>query len=561
MSVVPAQRKYIPNVQYFEMLKPQTEVKTQQSNKVGITSESLDLLFLSLDKSGYVNFGDLLELNGFSKEMTNIHFHAQWSNEVTMDFSGCQFDSIQFTGNIVNALFNNTITHCEFQDASISHSLFDHTNIEQCVFLNTAFHADFVQDSYITDTWFINDNIDLTTFANNTITHCIFSEVTTDNALLPNTAYDNTTTQLGFINTFIADDLNQGATNLQQTLPLVGVIGFSDWHSPAVQAVTFNRGQTMTIDPYMLPESILNALDSDVDHCLTDYKAVSKTNELSIPQYILNSQFESIQGVKAIAKNYIDSIDALWIPGDGYDIHPSFYNQPTAYETYSSYSYTREIVEFALIEEALLQHKPIIGVCHGSQMINVYLGGNLHQHVSDQHDDQNLKIEIANGIIGDAIKDGIIGESMHHQAMHHVGEGLEVVATYQGIIKACQAANGDPIFLTQFHPEYMGDESNNRIIQNFVSAAAKSNLHTTAILLGEVLDVDTDLVQSLAIKYKEGSFKFHSDKEPMNAESTLDNIFSTNDITTVEDANSISHLHYHSAELDLEVLPESLFVM
>lgn len=495
---------------------------TTLKSPVALTQNSLDSILANINQSGKVVFKDVLDQHGYSSDISHVQLDAHWSNQTGIDFSGCSFDSVTFTGNIVNALFSsNNMTNCAFQDARVAYSVFDNANIDHCIFLNTEFRADSIQNSCIEQSWFINDEMTLTTFENNQITETIFSDIKT-NYVEPVIAIENTTSDLGFINAYIAENLNQGNINVKQTQPVVGVIGHSDWHSPADNAIKVNSGNTVTIDPYNLPSAILNKLDFDVEQCLRDYKGLSVKPEGSIAQYILNSDYSSIVGIKQIAKDMIDNVDGLWIPGEGYDIHPAFYGESTQYYTSPSYSYTREMFEFALIEEALHQNKPLIGVCHGAQMINVFLDGDLHQHVENQWDDQYLTVEISEGIIGDAIKDGIWGESMHHQAMRHVGKGLEVVASYQGIIKACQADNGAPIFLTQFHPEYMGDQANKNIVNNFVKASNKSNAHTTALELGDILNIDSKLVQSLGIKYQEGEFKLHADTLVHTYESTAE---------------------------------------
>ncbi len=43
----------------------------------------------------------------------------------------------------------------------------------------------------------------------------------------------------------------------------------------------------------------------------------------------------------------------------------------------------RDAWEFALLAGALRRHMPVLGICRGAQVLNVALGGTLHQHLPD----------------------------------------------------------------------------------------------------------------------------------------------------------------------------------
>lgn len=76
------------------------------------------------------------------------------------------------------------------------------------------------------------------------------------------------------------------------------------------------------------------------------------------------------------AKAYVEMIDKLIISG-GQNVLPSYYGEEKIIES-DDYSLARDIFEFALVEEALKQNKPIFAICRGMQLVNVALGGTLN---------------------------------------------------------------------------------------------------------------------------------------------------------------------------------------
>ena len=77
--------------------------------------------------------------------------------------------------------------------------------------------------------------------------------------------------------------------------------------------------------------------------------------------------------------------DALLLPGGG-DIHPRRYGQEL--REAKDIDEERDGAELALVEEFLARGRPVVGICRGLQLLNVYFGGTLHQHV-DGHGQRN----------------------------------------------------------------------------------------------------------------------------------------------------------------------------
>ncbi|MTD38828.1 gamma-glutamyl-gamma-aminobutyrate hydrolase family protein [Erwinia sp. CPCC 100877] len=172
-------------------------------------------------------------------------------------------------------------------------------------------------------------------------------------------------------------------------------------------------------------------------------------------------------GDKSQAAAYISKIDKLLLAG-GQDVSPEFYNQEP-HQKLEETNYKRDSFEIGLIKEAIKQHKPIFAVCRGMQLLNVALGGTLYQDLSlypnwqVKHAQQPTKPQFATHDVlveKDSLLYQLLGEksrvnSYHHQAIHTVGNGLNVTAkSSDGIVEGIESNDPNiPILGVQWHPE------------------------------------------------------------------------------------------------------------
>lgn len=176
-------------------------------------------------------------------------------------------------------------------------------------------------------------------------------------------------------------------------------------------------------------------------------------------------------------KNNFDDIkicSSLMLTG-GADIFPEFYNDWEDGNNREDYIPDRDGFEFKLLDYALENNYPVLGICRGLQLINCRLNGSLindietvrnknHRKISDTEDRyHNVNINrnsLLYEITGE--ESGMINSS-HHQSIDRVGEGLRVSAkAADGIIEAVEwkEKNGKPFLLAvQWHPERMLDKS------------------------------------------------------------------------------------------------------
>ena len=143
-------------------------------------------------------------------------------------------------------------------------------------------------------------------------------------------------------------------------------------------------------------------------------------------------------GAEGVAK-YLPEVDTnydgLILCGGG-DIHPQFYNEDI--DGSKGIDTDRDKCEFALLKAYIEAGKPVLGICRGCQLINVYFGGSLYQHLerADLHVSVNgadsvHKITASEG----SVLNSLYGEdfsvnSSHHQAVKALGEGLRITALW-----------------------------------------------------------------------------------------------------------------------------------
>lgn len=162
---------------------------------------------------------------------------------------------------------------------------------------------------------------------------------------------------------------------------------------------------------------------------------------------------EGIEIVQVNSTNNIDNIvnncDALIIPG-GADINPSLYKEEVN-GTKEYYDFI-DTLDYAYIDAFFNANKPIIGICRGHQIINVFFGGTLYQDIQNhRHTNHNVNIT-KDSFIYDIYKtNNLTVNSLHHQAIKDLAPNFEIIAqSDDGYIEACKYKN---IYTVQWHPE------------------------------------------------------------------------------------------------------------
>jgi gamma-glutamyl-gamma-aminobutyrate hydrolase PuuD len=159
------------------------------------------------------------------------------------------------------------------------------------------------------------------------------------------------------------------------------------------------------------------------------------------------------------------SVAGLVLSG-GIDVDPQLYGQSRHPETDWQHPF-RDSYEFALLREALRRDLPVLGICRGHQLLNVFMGGNLLQHIAgDSHRAESEpprrsswhEVTLAKDSRLAAILGGgrIRVNSRHHQgvAPEMVAERLSPAAlSPDGLVEAMEGDRQRWVVGVQWHPE------------------------------------------------------------------------------------------------------------
>jgi putative glutamine amidotransferase len=188
-----------------------------------------------------------------------------------------------------------------------------------------------------------------------------------------------------------------------------------------------------------------------------------------------------------VVSRVLDGLDGLVITG-GRDVDPATYGQqphPATDEAVAD-NRMRDAFEIALVHGAMRRGMPVLGICRGAQVVNVALGGTLHQHLPDvlghtRHQQGNAVFSTSSvrTVPGTRLA-ALIGESYdaqcyHHQAIDKVGDGLIVSAKdTDGVIEAVEMPGESFVLAVQWHPEERLDD-----LRLFAGVAEAATVYAT----------------------------------------------------------------------------------
>ena len=221
--------------------------------------------------------------------------------------------------------------------------------------------------------------------------------------------------------------------------------------------------------------------------------------ERAFPQYVHAVEMAGGEPVRvALAQSpaevmkLIGHCDAVLLPGSKADVDPTKYDARRDARTAPA-DPSRDAVDELLLQDAYNLRKPVLGICYGLQVLNVYRGGTLLQHIEspvnheagksvltahrvDVDSGSRLNAIVASGGKAPPCAPAIAVNSSHHQAAEAIGDGLRVVARCpeDGIIEALEGTSpGHFVLAVQWHPERSvdDDEASRAIFRALVEAA------------------------------------------------------------------------------------------
>ena len=201
-----------------------------------------------------------------------------------------------------------------------------------------------------------------------------------------------------------------------------------------------------------------------------------------------------------VAEAELSVLDGFVVTG-GPDVNPELYGG-TPHARTDRPSPVRDAWEVALCRCALDRGMPLLAICRGLQILNVSLGGTLHQHLPDI-----VGTDVHRSVPGQmsrnrvVLKEGSLVSSVlgpetesschHHQAVDRLAEGLAAVGFAEdGTLEAAEFRGNDFAVAVQWHPE--DNPEDGRLFAALVEAAARHR----ARLNPAPLPARTDLGQS-----------------------------------------------------------------
>jgi len=145
----------------------------------------------------------------------------------------------------------------------------------------------------------------------------------------------------------------------------------------------------------------------------------------------------------------------------------------------------RDELELELLESFIPRQTPVLGICRGAQLINVYLGGTLDPDIYTTHEGLKRRRTVLPrktvDIVGDSQLHRILRvswcriNSLHHQAVQKAGRSIDIVARDRnGLVQGIESRDHDFLIGVQWHPEWLiFNRPQQRLIRALVTAARR----------------------------------------------------------------------------------------
>jgi putative glutamine amidotransferase len=188
----------------------------------------------------------------------------------------------------------------------------------------------------------------------------------------------------------------------------------------------------------------------------------------------------------------IEKCDGIVLSG-GEDVHPRLYNKAEYVPYCDEINEQRDAFEWEVLSHVESKKLPLLGICRGLQIANVFFGGTLlpdipsfgkFNHSKTAEDDRYHTVEVDPNSELKKIVGQSTGEinSAHHQSAELIGKGLVSNAiSSDGVIEGLERKekDGHPFFmLVQWHPERMKDQESlfvKNIKREFLEAVRNRN--------------------------------------------------------------------------------------
>ncbi|WP_168012039.1 gamma-glutamyl-gamma-aminobutyrate hydrolase family protein [Halomonas salinarum] len=176
-----------------------------------------------------------------------------------------------------------------------------------------------------------------------------------------------------------------------------------------------------------------------------------------------------------------EKLDGLII-GGGDDIEAKLYGGEVQLDV--RVDPDRDALELDLLERFIPTHCPVLGICRGAQLINVYLGGTLDADIYTTYEGLKRRRTVLPRKTVDIVADSLLHRildvswcrinSLHHQAVQEAGDGIAIVARDRdGLVQGIESRKHDFLIGVQWHPEWLiFNRPQQRLIRALVKASS-----------------------------------------------------------------------------------------
>jgi putative glutamine amidotransferase len=185
------------------------------------------------------------------------------------------------------------------------------------------------------------------------------------------------------------------------------------------------------------------------------------------------------------------SLDGFVLPGSPADVEPKEYGASNQGKSEPP-DLPRERTDRAILEHAFAEKKPVLAICYGCQLLNVYLGGTLIQDLRSEtgtttahrkkdvwpiafgDPKHEVRFEPGSRLAEMAGESHAVVNSSHHQSVDQTGRQLRITGTASdGIVESVEwTGNENWVIGVQWHPERMtGDPLAQQLFSELVKAA------------------------------------------------------------------------------------------
>lgn len=187
----------------------------------------------------------------------------------------------------------------------------------------------------------------------------------------------------------------------------------------------------------------------------------------------------------------VADLDGVLLPGSNTDVDPALYGEEPK-PRLGTVIPVKDETDLLVIEQVDRMNIPLLGICYGMQVLNVFRGGTVIQDIGSEvdaglkHDQGKPYDRASHGLTVEegshlsmlrSVKGMIRVNSSHHQAVRSVGENLRAAAwASDGIIECIEDTRSDRFALgVQWHPEltYERDDLSREIFELFVNKCAE----------------------------------------------------------------------------------------